>query len=162
MKNNQDSKIKKLLGDILPMTIAEIATVGLVCLVALLLDLIGVATFNFRIPLGAVLGAAVILINYIFLIISVDKAIANYLALVNGKEMDEEEAQRFAQENAMPVQNAIKVSFIIRTVSMLAALIVAFILDWFNPIATAIPLLAFRPLLTLIEMIKGKVTHEEK
>ena len=162
MKNNQDSKIKKLLGDILPMTIAEIATVGLVCLGALLLDLIGAATFNFRIPLGAVLGAAVILINYIFLIISVDKAIANYLALVNGKEMDEEEAQRFAQENAMPVQNAIKVSFIIRTVSMLAALIVAFILDWFNPIATAIPLLAFRPLLTLIEMIKGKVTHEEK
>ena len=76
--------------------------------------------------------------------------------------MDEEEAQKFAEENSMPIQNAMKLSFIIRTVSMLAALVVAFILDWFNPIATAIPLLAYRPLLTLIETIKGKVTNEEK
>ena len=58
----------------------------------------------------------------------------------------------------MPVQNAIKTSFILRTVSMLVALVIAFLLDWFNPIATAIPLLAFRPLLTAIEMIKGKIT----
>ena len=159
---NKDSKIKKLLGDILPMVIAEIAVGGLICLGALLLDLIGVSSFNYMIPLGALLGVVVILLNYVFLILSVDKAIADYLKLVDGKEMDEEEAERFAQEHAMPVQNAIKISFIARTVSMLAALIVAFILDWFNPIATAIPLLAFRPLLTLIEMIKGKVTHEEK
>jgi hypothetical protein len=41
---------------------------------------------------------------------------------------------------------------------MLVALVIAFLLDWFNPIATAIPLLAFRPLLTAIEMIKGKIT----
>ena len=162
MKTDQTSKTKKLLGDILPMTIAEIAVGGLTCLVALLLDVLGVVSFSYRIPLGSLLGILVILLNYVFLILSVDKAIADYLKLVDGKEMDEEEAERFAQEHAMPVQNAIKISFIARTVSMLAALIVAFILDWFNPIATAIPLLAFRPLLTLIEIIKGKVTHEEK
>jgi uncharacterized membrane protein AbrB (regulator of aidB expression) len=71
--------------------------------------------------------------------------------------MSDEEAEKFAAEHAMPVQNAIKTSFIIRTVSMLAALVVAFLLDWFDPIATAVPLLAFQPLLTAIEIIKGKI-----
>ena len=71
--------------------------------------------------------------------------------------MDDEEAEQFAAENSMPIQNAIKTSYIIRTVTMIATLVVAFLLDWFNPLATAIPLLAFRPLLTVIEMIKGKV-----
>ena len=160
--NNQDKKTKKLLSDILPMTFAQIAVIAITCLGAFVLELLGVAKFDIKVLFGSVLGVVVILLNYIFLIISVDKAISNFLALRGGKEMDEEEAEKFAAENAMPVQNAIKISFIIRTVSMLAPLVIAFILDWFNPIATAIPLLAFRPLLTVIEMIKGKMTNEEK
>ena len=70
--------------------------------------------------------------------------------------MSDEEAEKFAAENSMPIQNAIKTSFIVRTASMLATLVIAFLLDWFNPLATAIPLLAFRPLLSAIELIKGK------
>ena len=57
----------------------------------------------------------------------------------------------------MAVQNAIKISFILRTASMLVALVIAFLLDRFDPIATAIPLLAFRPLITVIEIVKGKI-----
>ena len=162
MNNNEAKKRGRLLWDVLPMTVAQLAIVALTCLGAFLLELAGVATFDMRVVLGSVLGVVVILLNYIFLIVSVDRAIANFLTLVGGREMDEEEAQKFAEENSMPIQNAMKLSFIIRTVSMLAALVVAFILDWFNPIATAIPLLAYRPLLTLIETIKGKVTNEEK
>ena len=144
--------------DILFMAIAEAVVAILVTLVFLLLDGLGYYEFSYRIVTGALLGAVVTLFNYSFLIISVDNAIAKFLALRGEKEMDEEEAEKFAAENSMAVQNAIKTSFILRTASMLVALVIAFLLDWFNPIATAIPLLAFRPLLTAIEMIKGKIT----
>jgi DNA replication and repair protein RecF len=69
----------------------------------------------------------------------------------------EEEAEKFSQEHSAPIQNAIKLSFIIRTASMLAALLVAFLTGLFNPLTTAIPLLAFRPLLSVTESIKGKM-----
>ena len=97
------------------------------------------------------------ILNYTFLTISVDRAIQKFIALRGDKEMSDEEAEQFAAENSMPIQNAIKTSYIIRTATMIATLVVAFLLDWFNPLAAAIPLLAFRPLLTVIEMIKGKV-----
>lgn len=144
--------------DILFMAIGEAAVALLVVLAFLLLDGLGYYPFSYRIITGALLGVVVTLFNYSFLIISVDNAINKFLAKRGDKEMDEEEAEKFAAENAMPVQNAIKTSFILRTASMLVTLVIAFLLDWFNPIATAIPLLAFRPLLTAIEMIKGKIT----
>ena len=153
MNNNKLS-----IRDILFMAIGEAAVALLVVLAFLLLDGLGYYEFSYRIITGALLGVVVTLFNYSFLIISVDHAINNFLDKRGSKEMDEEEADKFASENAMPVQNAIKTSFILRTVSMLVALVIAFLLDWFNPIATAIPLLAFRPLLTAIEMIKGKIT----
>ena len=154
MMNNNNRSYK----DILFMAIGEVGVAALVILVFLALNLMGYYPFSYRIITGALLGVVVTLLNYSFLIISVDNAINQFLAKRGGKEMDEEEAEKFAAENAMPVQNAIKTSFILRTASMLVTLVIAFLLDWFNPIATAIPLLAFRPLLTAIEMIKGKIT----
>ena len=72
-------------------------------------------------------------------------------------EMTDEEAQAFTVKHSMEIQNAIKINYIIRTVSMLVTLVAAFILtDWFSPIATAIPLLMFRPLLYVLELIKKK------
>ncbi len=153
MNNNKLS-----IRDILFMAIGEAAVALLVVLAFLLLDGLGYYGFSYRIITGALLGVVVTLFNYSFLIISVDHAINKFLDKRGSKEMDEEEADKFAAENAMPVQNAIKTSFILRTASMLVTLVIAFLLDWFNPIATAIPLLAFRPLLTAIEMIKGKIT----
>lgn len=140
----------------MPMAIGEIAVILLVLVGAGALDLIGIYKFDPRVLSGAWLGAVVAILNYAFLTLSVDKAINKYLSLRGDREMSDEEAEKFAAENSAPIQNAIKTSFIIRTFSMLAALLVAFILEWFNPLATAIPLLAFRPLLSIIEMIKGK------
>lgn len=152
--NNTDNK--KIIKDILPMILAEVAVALLVVLGAAALSLADIITFDFRIISGALLGAAVMIFNYLILTLSVDRAIKNFMALRGDREMDDEEAEKFAADNSMPIQNAIKTSFIIRTISMLATLIVAFLLDWFNPLATAIPLLAMRPLLYLIEIIKGK------
>ena len=157
MKNNTDDKKQKFIKDLLPFTLAELAVSALVVLFGFVLSLVNIISFDYRIITGALLGAVVMILNYTFLTASVDKAIQNFIALRGEKEMSDEEAEQFAAENSMPIQNAIKTSYIIRTVTMIATLVVAFLLDWFNPLATAIPLLAFRPLLTVIEMIKGKV-----
>lgn len=157
MKNNTDDKKQKFIKDLLPFTLAELAVSALVVLLGFVLSLASIISFDYRIITGALLGAVVMILNYTFLTASVDKAIQNFIALRGEKEMSDEEAEQFAAENSMPIQNAIKTSYIIRTVTMIATLVVAFLLDWFNPLTTAIPLLAFRPLLTVIEMIKGKV-----
>ena len=119
----------------------------------LVFDALGIYEFGWQVISGAALGVAVIVLNYLFLTVSVNRAVNNYLALRGEREMDEEEAAKFAAENSMPIQNAIKTSFITRTVTMLLALVVAFVTKLFNPLATAIPLLAFRPLLTVCDMI---------
>ena len=150
------NKAQKVIKDIMPLAACEIAIMLLTILVGGVLDLVGIINFSYKIITGVWLGAVVVLLNYTFLTISVDKAINDYMALRGNKEMDDEEAEKFAKEHSMPIQNAIKTSYMIRTASMLITLVIAFILDWFNPIATAIPLLSFRPLLTFIEGIKSK------
>lgn len=140
----------------MPLAACEILISILTIIGAAVLELLGLISFDYTIITGVLLGAVVCTLNYSFLTLAVDKAISNYMALRGEREMSEEEAEKFAQENSAPIQNAIKLSFIIRTASMLIALVVAFITKWFNPLATAIPLLAFRPLLSAIESAKAK------
>ena len=143
--------------DITLLTLCEIAVAALVVAGFIIADAAFDIQFTYRVITGAALGAAVTVLNYVFLTLSVDRAVNNYLALRGTREMTEEEAETFARENSAPIQNAIKLSFIIRTATMLAALVVGFLLDVFDPIATAIPLLAYRPLLYVVESIKGKI-----
>ncbi len=142
--------------EILALALGEVIVAALVCVGFVVADALDFATFDYRVITGSLLGVAVIVLNYVFLTLSVNRAVNDYLALRGDKEMDDDEAAKFAAENSMPIQNAIKTSFIIRTVSMLAALLVAFLTEWFNPLATAIPLLAFRPLLSLCESMRKK------
>lgn len=116
-------------------------------------------TFSYRVVTGVILGSAVTVANYALLVISVNRSIKNFLTLRGTRQMDEEEAAKFAQENSMQIQNAIKTSFLIRTVSILVTLVIAFVLDWFDPLATVIPLLAYRPILTVAELLKFKLSR---
>ena len=102
------------------------------------------------------LGSVVTVLNYLFLSISVNNAIDKFLTMRGSLEMDDEEAEKFVAKHALGIQNTIKISFIIRTVSMLAALILAFLTDVFNPLATLIPLLAFRPIITAVEKFRRR------
>ncbi len=113
--------------------------------------------FSYRIITGAALGSVVTVLNYVFLTVSVNRAVNRFLTLRGSREMTDEEASEFAAKHAMGIQNAIKTSFLVRTASIVATLVIAFILDWFAPLATIIPLLAFRPLITFIELVKRKV-----
>ena len=159
MSESQIAKSNNPLKDILPMVIAEIITAVLVCIGGVLLDFLGIIkdySFDYSVIMGAVLGAAVIVINYCAMVISVDMEIKKFIKLRGDKEMSDEEADKFAKENSAAIQNAIKTSFIVRTATIFATLVLAFILDWFNPLATAIPMFAFSPLLTVINLLKSR------
>ena len=146
--------------DLLALTVGEVLISLTVIGVSLLLDAVFDVEwldFSYRVITGAVLGSLVTVLNYLFLTVSVNRAVDKFLELRGSREMTDEEAEKFAAEHSMPIQNAIKTSFIIRTVSMLATLIVAFIVDWFSPVATVVPLLAFRPIMTVCEMIKARL-----
>jgi len=156
MKKN--SCVKESLPLIIGEAIVSLLTVGIFALLSLIFE----AEFwkaDLGVILGVILGSAVTVFNYAFLILSVNSAINKFLLLRGNREMSDEEAEKFATENSMGIQNAIKTSFIIRTLTMLTVLILAFVLgDLFNPLATVIPLLAYRPVLYVAELIKAKRT----
>lgn len=145
-----------ILKETLPLVLGEILAVLLVTLGGLALGMAGVITFNAYIVSGAILGALVTVINYLVLTLSVDLEIKKYLELRGDKEMSEEEAEEFAKTHTQGVQKAVARSSVLRTFSIVACLLVAFLTGVFNPIATIIPLLAYRPILTVAELIKAK------
>lgn len=116
-----------------------------------------IGKFDYTVITGAALGSAVATANFAILSFSINRAVDKYLALRGDREMDDEQAEAFANRHAMEVQNVATRSFMIRTFSMLATLVAAFLLtSWFSPIATAVPLLMFRPVLYVIELITKK------
>ena len=134
------------------LAVGEVAVSAIICLVYFLLG-----KFDTAVVLGALLGSVVTVLNFLFLTVTVNREVDKYLALRKEREMSEEEAEAFAREHTAAIQMAATRSFIIRTISMLAALVAAFLLtDLFLPLATAIPLLMFRPLLYVLGLIKKK------
>lgn len=65
-------------------------------------------------------------------------------------------AMRFAQEQSRRVQNISKISFFVRTLMMLGALVLALLSSHFNPIATCIPMLMLRPIIMVEGLIRRK------
>ena len=129
--------------------------------------------FNYTVVTGVLLGSAVSVLNFIILSISVNRALDNILVGADLPSVSAEEsisdtvtdedtagtddaAARFARENQLKLQNAIKLSYFIRTATMVLALIVAFVTKKFDLIATLVPLFMFRPILTVSEMLKRK------
>lgn len=147
MENKSSSALQ-----ILALATGEIIVSALVCVIYLILG-----KFDYTVVTGSILGSIVTVANFAVLTFSVNRAIDRYLELRGSREMSEEEAEAFAKEHTMAVQNAATRSFILRTASMLATLVAAFLLtDLFAPLATAIPLLMFRPILYVLELIKSK------
>ena len=115
-----------------------------------------VKKYELSVLLGAVLGSVVTVANFVWLAISVNRAIDKVLALRGEGEMDDEAIEQFAALHGKAVENTAKISYIIRTVSILALLLIGFLIKIFNPISAVIPLLMYRPILTLGEIIKRK------
>lgn len=136
--------------DLFSLIIGEAAVSAVVAAVFLLLDV-----FSYKVITGVLLGSAIAIFNFVFLTISINRAIDRFMELRGNKEMSEEEADDFAAKNAGGIQNAQKLSYLIRTFTMLGALVLAFISKQFHVIATVIPLLAFQPILIFSQQIRG-------
>ena len=139
-------------SEILLLAVGELIVSLIVTGVYLLLD-----RFSYAVISGCLLGSAVTVFNFVFLSVSVNRAIDKALAGRKEGEMTEEEAQVFAAENQAAVQRAAQGSYLVRQILMLGVLVCAFLLDgWFDVIATLVPLLMFRPLLTVCGLMKSK------
>ena len=127
-------------------------------IVSLLIVLVYIALgqFNLTVITGALLGSAVTVFNFILLSVQVNKAIDEYITLRGDRDMTEEEAAEFSKRHGIKVQNAVTKSYVLRTGLMIGSLVVAFITKWFSPIATLIPLLLYKPLLYVVELINTK------
>ena len=143
-------KSKLPLYETASMIIGELVTSLVICGVFLIIK-----KFDLSVALGALLGSFVTVVNFLFLILSTNRAIDKAMAERGEGEMSEEEAAEFAAKHQVGIQAAVKLSYVIRTLSIAATLILAFLLDGvFNVIATVVPLLMLRPILTVSQMLK--------
>lgn len=114
--------------------------------------------FTYKVITGLLLGTGVVLANYIFLSVSVNRAVNKVMAERPDREMTDEEIEEFAATHQNTIKNAATLSYVVRTVSMLVTFILVFTVlkEWFAVLATIIPLLAFRPILTVGEFIRRR------
>ena len=142
---------KSTYRDILYLAVGELAVAAVVVVVYLLLNL-----YSYKVLLGAVLGCAVAVFNFLFLTVSVNRAVDRFMALRGEGEMSDEEAEKFAAEHVGAIQNSQKLSYLVRTFTMLGTLVLAFITKQFDVISAAVPLLAFQPILIFTQNIARK------
>lgn len=139
------------LRDVLTLALGELMiSVGVVAVFALC------GRFYYKAVTGVLLGSLVAILNFVFLTVSMNRAVDRFMELRGDREMDDEEADAFAAKHMAEIQNASKLSYIVRTFTMLGALVLAFISKQFDVIATVIPLLAFQPILIAAETLRKK------
>ena len=112
--------------------------------------------FSIAVVLGGLLGSLLVVLNFILLSVMVNRAIDKALEAKPEGELSDEELEEFSLSAAMSVKAAARLSYIIRIVSMVASLAVAFISGQFDVIATLVPFLALRPLIMAQELFKRK------
>jgi len=148
---------KSTYRDIFILAVGEAIAAAAIIAVYALLDALGILdVFSYKVITGALLGALVAVFNFAFLTVSVNRAVDKFMALRGDKEMDDEEAEKFAAEHVGEIQNAQKLSYIVRTFTMLGALVLAFLSKQFDVLATVIPLLLFQPILIISQNISRK------
>lgn len=141
--------------EILLLLIGELLVCTIVSGIYLLLDLaFGKDWFSYKVITGGLIGTCVIVLNFVFLSVSMNRAFDLAIEARGDKEMSEEEIEEFAAQYQGKFQNSVKLSYIIRTLSMLVCLIAALVFDFANVIATVIPFLLFRPILMVISLLK--------
>lgn len=131
--------------------LGELVVSLIVCLIYF-----AIGKFSYKVILGASLGTAVTVLNFLFLAITTSRAFDKALDARGTREMDDEDAEKFASEHQASIQNAVKLSFIVRTFTMLAALVAAFLIKQFDVIATLVPLLMLRPIISLEAILRQK------
>ncbi len=133
------------------MLLGEIAVSAITVLVFFLLD-----RLNYRVFTGLALGCAAVLFNFLFLSLTVNRAVDAIMAERGDAPMDDEAAAAFAEKHRAELHKKIQLSQTARTLAMMVVLILALVTDYFDVIATIIPLLSFRPLLNVAALVCNK------
>ena len=142
--------------ELLFLIIGQLVISAVILLIYLIMDKLALSVL-----LGALLGSAITVFNFLFLIITTNRAIDRVLEERGEGEMSDEEAAAFAEAHRARLQWVTKRSSIVRLISIAAALVLALLLDGvFNVLATVIPLLMLRPLLTLSQLLKSKILRK--
>ena len=108
---------------------------------------------------GSALGITVMMANFVALSISTNIAIDRALEERGDKEYTEEEAEEFAKRHKAKIALVSRVSYIVRMATMIAALVLAFLVKdgagdrVFDVIATLVPLFAFYPIIFITQFI---------
>ncbi len=137
-------------GDILFLAVGELA--ASVCIVAVFLLL---GRFDWRVLTGCFVGGALTVLNFAVLSVSVNRAVDRVMA--GQKEaLSEEEAAAFGEMHSAEIQKSVRASYLVRQIVLVAVLVTVFVLDVCNVIAALIPLLLFRPILTVREIFRAK------
>jgi hypothetical protein len=131
--------------------IGEIVTSSIICGIYLLID-----KYTYKVLLGVLLGSAVTLLNFLVLSIMANTVINRFLEARGNEELTDEEAMELTLKFQGKIQAQMKLSFLVRIAVLVAALVAAFISGVFDPLATVIPILMMRPIITVSELIKRK------
>lgn len=115
------------------------AWIGILSLVMQVVFIIA-SKWNYTVLLGNIWGAAIMILNFFFMGISVQKAVA----------ADEKEAKKIMQ-----------LSHSLRTLSVFALVVVGVVLPWFSTIATICPLFFPRIAIALRPLKKVQPKEEE-
>lgn len=162
MKTNNPgwmSVVRETLMILIGELIVSLATVG----VWLLIDIFFEGVFDYTVITGLALGTAVTVANFLILGITVNRAVDKFLRERGESDMSEEEADAFAKQHMSSVQVAASGTYIMRTLLMLGALICAFALgDFFDVLATVIPLLMYRPIIYVSEFFRSKSNKKKE
>ena len=111
-------------------------------------------TVRWQVPVSALIGSAVMVLNFFFLARSTDKLFMSAMEARGNKEMDEEQIAAFTAEYQAKMATKTQLSFLIRILSMAATIALTFI--FLEGIAAAVPLLMQRPLLYVNEFFRKK------
>lgn len=133
--------------EIISTAIGEVIVLAIIVLVYALLG-----RFSYKVLLGATLGSVVMIINFVFLSLTINRAFDRVMDQRQNETMSEEEAAEFSAKHQAKLAGVIQMSQIVRMLSIVAVLALAFITDQFDIIATIIPIVAFQPILTLSEL----------
>ena len=149
-------KSKFPIGEFFVLILGEVIVSLVMLLVYFFID-----KFSYKVITGAVLGSALTVINFIIMAFYTGRAFDRAIEARGTREMSEEEIEEFTREQRKSVEAASKLSYIIRTFVMIGALVLAFISGFFDVIATVVPFLMFRPILTVDAIIKSKKARKE-
>ncbi len=106
--------------------------------------------------IGVLVGSFVSVMNFALLAFAVNRALARAMSERKKGEMTDEEIEAFVAAHGAEVQKQVKATYFFRQTALLLFLLVFLILKLANVIAVAIPLLMFRPILMVRELILKK------